>query len=32
MYNRISDMLARYERSEIHRRDLISGLAAAREV
>ena len=28
MYNRISDMLARYERGQIRRRDLISGLAA----
>ena len=28
MYNRISDILTRYERGEIRRRDLISGLAA----
>ena len=28
MCNRISDMLTRYERGEIRRRDLISGLAA----
>ncbi len=28
MHNRISDILTRYERGEIRRRDLISGLAA----
>ena len=28
MHNHISDMLTRYERGEIRRRDLISGLAA----
>ena len=28
MYNRISDILTRYERGEIRRRDLICGLAA----